>query len=156
MHAHIFDIALQVTIEPMKAEGSVVIKVDENFYVKLMIWDTVGMERLFNTIPDKWGYTPCNNISPNIIVCQLCNNDYMTHYKNCFSLSCFLFCGIYNGGRYRPLFPHVTWHNTCIPDRRLSVSTAVLLHIYNNTKPCRLVYHNNNGIHMLLYYNNSM
>lgn len=53
MHAHIFDIALQVTIEPMKAEGSVVIKVDENFYVKLMIWDTVGMERLFNTIPDK-------------------------------------------------------------------------------------------------------
>ena len=47
------DVANLATITPMKPEGSVVIKIDENLYVKLVVWDTVGMERLFNTIPDQ-------------------------------------------------------------------------------------------------------
>ena len=45
--------ACGTTVTPMKPEGSIVIKVDASIYVKLMIWDTVGMERLFNTIPDQ-------------------------------------------------------------------------------------------------------
>ena len=46
-------IAHKVTVVPMKPEGSCFIKVDEAFYVKLTIWDTAGMERLFNAIPEK-------------------------------------------------------------------------------------------------------
>ena len=44
---------IRTTIHPIKPEGSVVIKVDDDFYVKLVLWDTAGMERVFNTIPDQ-------------------------------------------------------------------------------------------------------
>ena len=41
------------TVNPMKPEGSCLIKINDALHIKLSIWDTAGMERLFNTIPEQ-------------------------------------------------------------------------------------------------------
>ena len=78
-------IELLATVNPMTSEGSRIIKVSETFYVKLTIWDTAGMERMFNMIPDKY-----------VMWLNICmwSNAYSPHNHNvvvttpCFSMHC--------------------------------------------------------------------